>query len=283
MSVVDDRFATLLSGLEITKAQRGEAATRQRNVRSFLAERFNVDGAPLLIGSYARDTQIRGDRDLDVLLPIHAGAYWTSSYPRDSARLVSDLVSVLREHFPRTRIRHDRVAAMMEMDDFAVDVVPVVRALEGFWLPDGEGGWKRTNPLAHIELLERRNKEDPSLKPLIKLMKHWGLSAGIRNTFALELMVEAEWQQERIPTYPVAVARTLRGLTSRLRQALADVWPEGGLVYRPSGLLAWGVPFMRVDRDAGRAERAVAAHDRGDDERALGEWRALFGDAWPAS
>jgi hypothetical protein len=283
MSVVDDRFTALLSGLEITKAQRAEAATRQKNVRSFLGDHFNLDGVPLLIGSYARDTQIRGDRDLDVLLPIHAGAYWTSSYPRNSARLVSDLVSILREHFPRTRIRHDRVAATMEMDDFAVDVVPVVRALEGFWLPDGEGGWKRTNPLRHIELLERRNKEDPALKPLIKLMKHWGLRAGISNTFALELMVEAEWQQERIPAYPVAVARTLRGLTTRLRHDLADVWPEGGVVYRPSGLLAWGTPFLRVDRDARRAGHAVAAQNKGDDERALGDWSALFGDSWPAS
>ena len=272
----------MLRRLELTPDQQSALATSQERLRSILTGNFTLDRIPLVVGSYARQTQIRMDRDIDLLVVLDRRAHWPS-YDKRSGRLVRDLRKAIKRSYPRTKLSDAEVAVVMEMEALNFDVVPAFAAPDGFVMPDGDGGWKPTNPPYHFQLMEAHSKLDPRLKPLVKLLKFWNhQNDSYFDSFHLEMTVQRIWSGRLIPDYPGAFATTLVSIRALLDYPpFPDPWLPGG---RLDGYL-WALrrhwAKQRTASDAAGAVRAEAVRLSGREEEALKAWQAVFANEFP--
>ncbi len=275
-------FDELLSRLELTPEQRARAASSQEHLRSILDGKFTLDRKPILIGSYARQTQIRMERDIDLLVVLADDPHW-KDYQQRSASLVRDLRKVIKKSYPKTKLSHDEVAVVMEMDVLNFDVVPAFVSEDHFVVPRGDGGWQATNPLHHVELMETRNKQDHCLKPLVKLIKSWNKRNDSHfRSLHLEMAVERIWRGRAIPDYPGAVAVTLAYVRVLLdSEPFLDPWAKGGPL---DGYFGWFGRSAAKDAawtDAKTAMRAEGLRLNGREAEAVECWQTVFAKGFP--
>ncbi|MDQ3421599.1 MAG: hypothetical protein M3541_22980 [Acidobacteriota bacterium] len=128
-----------------------------------------------LAGSYARDTAIRpkqtpdGQERADVDIIVET-SYSTSDDPEEVLIEVRD---ALADCFTVERVNKRSVRVVTSGAE--IDVVPVVRTVTGFALPDRDlGYWTATNPPAHTTGSSGQNTRfSGRFKPVVKLFKWW--------------------------------------------------------------------------------------------------------------
>lgn len=189
-----------LSDLELTDTQTKQVAARQTSVRATAESNALIDiDDSHLIGSYARDTQIKslnsGDRiDVDCLLVLKTSQhnlhkYWHAT---DGGRqLLEDLRRSLRE-YQGLDVKIDHPAVTISWSDMKMELVPAFHRQEGgFLIPANNGwnnSWQATSPLKDAEHLSNLNKATKGeFKPLIKMLKAWNRNFGkVLPSFAIE-------------------------------------------------------------------------------------------------
>jgi hypothetical protein len=278
-------FDKLLTDLALTDDQVKVASARHTTIRDFLKTHFTVldDPAPSLTGSYSRKTIIRQERDIDIMAAFSVEKYW-SNYKSNSNALVYLVREALNKQYGKSDVSTSGAAVLMQMTVFNVDVVPVFkREGGGYLVGNGAHGWKATNPPEHFEIMEKRNKADPALKPLVKIMKYWNLvNAAKLESFHLEMAIEQMWRSEKIGLYPDAVMRTLKVLAPWIKGTVNDPWGPGGRIdgYLDDELrtaaqaMAWA--------DAEGSAKAEAFRGRGDERGAFAEWQKVFRNQFSA-
>jgi predicted nucleotidyltransferase len=275
-------FEELLHRLELTPDQQTKLSTSQEYLRSIIAEKFSLGREPILIGSYARYTQIRMDRDIDLLVVLADDPHWPT-YQRRSSALVSDLRKAIKASYPKTKLSNAGIAVVMDMEVLNFDVVPAFASEDHFVIPNGDGGWQATNPLYHINLMEAHNKLDNRLKPLVKILKFWNQqNDSYWQSFHLEMATERIWRGRTIADYPGAVATSLVYLRALLEvPPFANPWSAGE---RLDGYL-WALRRLwakqRTSTDAATAVRAEGLRLGGREEEALSSWHSVFGGGFP--
>lgn len=281
-------FDELLTRVALTPDQAAVGSTRQTNLREFLATRFalyaeELSPNPWLIGSYSRDTILRQERDIDIMVSLSPAKYW-DTYRSDSSALVYLVRNALNKEYAKSDVTSSGAAVVMEMSVFNVDVVPVMpRDGGGYLVANGQNGWKATNPNVHFALLRDHNKQDNRLKPLVKLMKYWNLcNDGLLESFHLEMMVEQMWRDVSIGSYPHGVKETLRVLTTSIANSYNDPWASGG---RIDGYLTTDNRNKVLDharKDAASSATAETLRNEGEDQSAFDYWQAVFRHQFPA-
>lgn len=122
----------------------------------------------LLIGSYAREVSIRRVKDVDVFcqLPDLPDDY-------DPQDLLDKMAAVLAEHYGDRVSKNDRSVSVDFPDfDMHVDVVPARPAGTAWEIPDKDGGWETTNPIAFGTLSSARNTDfGGNYVPIVKLVR----------------------------------------------------------------------------------------------------------------
>lgn len=275
-------FETLLGRLELTQDQQAKLSTSQEYLRSILAGKFTLERTPTLIGSYARHTQIRQDRDIDLLLVLADDPHW-KQYEKRSGALVRDLRRAIKSTYPKTKSNDAGVAVVMDMEVVNFDVVPAFLSADHFVIPDGDDSWQTTNPIHHIELMEARGKKDSRLKPLVKVMKFWNLRRGSwLQSLHLEMAIERIWRGRLIPDYPGGVASTLSYLRSLLNYPpFHDPWSAEK---RLDGYL-WVLPRHWAKDAVGSAAevtiRAEGLRLAGREDEAIAAWQTVFAGDFP--
>lgn len=241
-----------------------------------------LDRKPILMGSYARHTQIRTERDIDLLVVLADDPHW-KTYQYRSASLVRDLRKAIKKSYPKTKLSHDEIAVVMEMDVLNFDVVPAFASVDHFVVPNGDGGWQVTNPLHHIALMQDRNKKDGRLKPLVKLLKYWNKRNDSRfRSLHLEMAAERIWRDRAIPDYAGAVAMSLTYLRSLLDfQPFPDPWPDGARLDGYFGIFGRGTAKDAAANDGKTAVRAEALRLSGHEAEALSCWQTVFASEFP--
>jgi hypothetical protein len=184
------------------------------------------------IGSYARKTLIRVERDIDVLAPLSYSAYKHTVYGDDSRELLYMVRNALNERYGTTKVSSQQVAVKLDFASITVDVVPCyTRSGGGYLMADGYRGWKPTNPPFHAELMQRANvNHGLRLKPLVKLLKYWNFVNGKHlSSFHVELMVERMWRGTNITNmvYSTLVSKSIKAMPGWLRAPFPDPWPDG--------------------------------------------------------
>ena len=293
-------FDALLADLRLTSAQQAIARGRIAHLRSLFTD-YAVSRQPWAIGSYGRSTIIRRERDIDVMVALRADPYW-GRYRLDSSKFLGNLRDNLNKAYPNTTVSRRRVAICMALrEGLGVDLVPVLPVTEvpvltflgwpllrtradGFYMPDGEGGWQKTNPPYHDELMRADDERlGRKLKPLVRLMKAWNLAKyGRLGSFHLEMMVRHVWSKAKaIPPLPIAMAQTLDGAARLAGREFRDPWSDGGRLdaYLDADRREKAVRSLRGD--AARAREALAHEAAGNVPAAFERWSVVFGHDFP--
>lgn len=106
----------------------------------------------LLAGSIGRGTAVKNVSDLDMLFILPWSVYYRfDSYKSNGqSALLQEIKSIICERYPKTDIKGDGQAVVIEFERYSIDLVPVFKNFdESFEYPDSNNGgsWKNTNPI----------------------------------------------------------------------------------------------------------------------------------------
>jgi hypothetical protein len=289
-TTVTAAFTEFQARLALTPNQRTIAAGRLANLKTFFAANYQVATAPSAIGSYGRDTIVRPERDIDIMVALSVDSYW-ARYQSDSRAFLRWLRDGLNRQYPNTQVGVRQIAVHLALgENLEVDLVGGFHAQGGgSWIPNGSGGWQRTNPPFHDKLMTDANvRLGGHLKPLVRVMKGWNIvgNGGRLRSFHLEMMVERVWQSGNASTLtsmPATVAATLKTGAGWVRVTHPDPWPGSGQnldSYLGAGTRAAVAEAM--DKDAVRAVEALAYVTAGQTAKAFERWDIVFGHQFPA-
>ena len=283
-------FTEFQGRLALTANQRTIAAGRVANLKTFFAANYQVATSPWAIGSYGRDTIVRPERDIDIMVALSVDPYW-ARYQSDSRAFLRWLRDGLNRQYPNTQVGVRQIAVHLALgENLEVDLVGAFHAQGGgFWIPNGSGGWQKTNPPFHDKLMTDSNvRLGGRLKPLVRVMKGWNIvgNASRLRSFHLEMMVEGMWRSggaTALASMPGSVAATLKAGAGWVRATHPDPWPGSGQnldAYLSASVRAAVAKAM--DDDAVRAAEAIAYVAAGQTAKAFERWDIVFGHQFPA-
>jgi Second Messenger Oligonucleotide or Dinucleotide Synthetase domain len=277
-------FERFKANLEITTLQQSVVSTRQRSVRTAVARRLAVADS-FVTGSYRRHTMIAplSQADVDVFVVLDPIYYESDGH----ARLLDRVRRVLLETYPSTpRVSRNGQAVTITFTDFVVDVVPgFYRTGGGYLIPSStEGRWIPTNPKVHESFVTRANAAHAGdLVPLIKMIKRWNRQInGAFRAFYLELLTEKVLRGITISDYASGCRYVFDKGREAVRYTIADPVGFGNTVAGLASVTAVSEAVGRFDTALGRAQRAEALAQLGRTAEAVGEWRKVFGNYFPA-
>lgn len=174
-------FETFCNDLQVSNS--ATIATRY----AALTTRLNTDfwsttsatAHSLYVGSYGRNTAIRGFSDVDMIfeLPWATHTRYDGYIGNGQSALLQAVKSSIEKTYPQTAVRGDGQVIQVSFWDMTFEVVPVFPNLDGsFTFPDANGGgsWRTTNPRAEISAIRNRNIVcNYNLVPLCRMMRQW--------------------------------------------------------------------------------------------------------------
>lgn len=277
-------FAGLRSNLGITNLQASTVATRQKNVRSALADDFKILRS-YLSGSYSRSTMIAPlkNADIDIFFVLDASYY----YRYQPASLLDAVRAALLKTYTRTpRVSRNGQAVTITFTDFQVDVVPgFYRDGGGFLIPDSiAGSWIETDPTVHNQWMMNANKiHGGALVPLVKMIKGWNrvINSAFRG-FYLESLTKVVLDNVKISNDPSAVRFVLDKGRNQVQYTISDPAGFGGQITGLDSVSTVQEAVSRFQTACNRARKAELFAAQGKIQDAFYEWRKLFGAYFPA-
>jgi len=134
----------------------------------------------LYIGSYGRNTAIRGFSDLDMMFELPSRLYFQyNGYSGNGQSALLQLVrNSIRTTYSRSEVGGDgQVVIVRFSDEMRFEVLPVFENQDGsFTYPDSNAGgsWKTTNPKLEIQVFRTRNSAcNNNLVQLCRMMRAW--------------------------------------------------------------------------------------------------------------
>lgn len=177
-----DWFSTFCSNLRVqdggTISQRYKSITRRLNTDFW--NTTSDTSHSLYVGSYGRNTAIKGFSDLDMVFELPSDLYF--QYDKHSGNGQSALLQAVRasmqKTYPTTSIGGDgQVVVVSFQDGITFEVVPVFTNKAGsYTYPDSNNGgsWKITNPRQEIEAIRNRNAVcNGNLVALSRMARAW--------------------------------------------------------------------------------------------------------------
>jgi len=277
-------FDELLARLSLTSAQASTAQTRVSGLRDFFDSKFTMSSRAFATGSYARQTLVRWERDVDLMAPLSYSAY-KAGYDHDSRAFLYMVRDALNERYGSTKVSSKQVAVKLDFTEIVADVVPCFpRQGGGFFMPNGTADWRATNPPFHAELMKQADSaQQGRLKPLVKLIKAWNLANSHHLTsFHVELMVERMWRGHTIGSHAASVASTLKVMPSWLRTAFPDPWDGGRPIDEDLSSNDRATTMRMLEADAKAAEQAIQYQSEGKVEKAFERWSVIYRQQFPA-
>ncbi|MGA2307459.1 MAG: hypothetical protein ABSH29_25225 [Acidimicrobiales bacterium] len=282
---VPGAFNQLLTNFKLTDTQADSVRTKISTISDFFETNFAMAEGPIAIGSYARNTIIRSERDVDLLAPLSYGKY-KATYDNDPQGLLYMVRNKLNSRFSTTNVSSKRVAVKIDFSDVSVDVVPCFkREGDGYLMPNGSGGWMATNPAYHTRLMFDQNAaHEHYLKPVVKFMKFWNFANGSHlSSLHVELMTERIWRDANMgKLYSYAVAETLRCMPSWVKTNFADPWKDGAKIDSYLTRDERKVATRLLDQDATNAKNAEILRKEGRVEKAFAKWSVVYRNEFPA-
>ena len=184
------KFSRFLSKIELTEIQINLASTRHYAIRQKLESEF-LGSKTFLVGSHAKNTNIRPPADLDIMLILPQTVYdkynsWNYYGKNPQSQLLQEVKNKIQKHYPNTAMKADgQVIIVPFASSFAVEIVPAFKKIfGGFMICDTNNGgrWKDIDPEGENSALTKSNSStNGNSIRLIKMMKAW------RNTCNVEL------------------------------------------------------------------------------------------------
>jgi hypothetical protein len=177
-----DWFSTFCTNIKVQDG--GTISTRYKAI----TQRLNTDfwtttsdtAHSLYVGSYGRNTAIRGFSDLDMLFQLPYSVY--EQYDRHAGNGQSALLQAVKTSIERTysttSIRADgQVILVPFTDGITFEVVPAfINKNDSYTFPKANNGgrWQKTDPKREIVAIRTRSAAcNNNLVPLCRMMRSW--------------------------------------------------------------------------------------------------------------
>lgn len=227
---------------------------------------------------------------------------WQDGQYISPKKLVAGFAEVLKRRYTRTEIKpngasvsvYTTIAATGDSDGLCYDVVPCFymkhpHGLEAefYVMPDGDGGWMRTNPRIDDEIaskLQRENNE--TYKKVVRLLKYWNktMFTSALASYYIELSVAKRYRLKNLMGH--SVNKISEGLTTAFASlhesvmagdipALIDKAPA---IKRGDKITAKHLEYLGNVKTVSNS--ALSYENAGDSTRALDSWKAIFGDSF---
>ncbi|MEK9825244.1 MAG: nucleotidyltransferase, partial [Methylotenera sp.] len=143
---VADMFEGFLDNLKVDNSE--QVSLRYGEVTKSLNQKFrdsdSTTANSLQVGSYGRYTGIKGISDLDMLY-IMPKSKWETYKSGKQSQLLTDVKDAIKDRYPKTDVRVDRLVVTVTYTNFHIEVQPVFEEtdVEGngyFQYPDTHDG-----------------------------------------------------------------------------------------------------------------------------------------------
>jgi predicted nucleotidyltransferase len=233
-------FARLVNRIQPSETEKLSAQQHLYTVRTGLAATFNVR-RPLVTGSYARNSFIRGGSDVDLFAVISKKDCTHGGSLVKSTTVLSNVRDQLSQRYPTTPVTTDENAVAVSFSSgISVDVVPAIfdSWISGqsplYLIPDGDGWWMASCPDLHNKYIRTADeKSTGKLKRVAQLLKHWCNSRTARipiSSFHIEMLLAAEGICIGPKSYAACVTEALQLLAERGCRGMQDPLQISGLI-----------------------------------------------------
>jgi hypothetical protein len=245
----------------------------------------------LYVGSYGRNTAIRGFSDLDMIfeLPNSIYAQYDQHAGNGQSALLQSIKKSIEKTYSTTSIRADgQVIEVPFTDGITFEVVPVFLNNKGSYnYPDANGGgvWKITDPRPEIEALRTRNAVcNSNLFRLCRMMRAWKNSWDVKiggllvDTLAYQFIENYEHRQKSYIYYDFMCRDFFNWMAGQDQDQ--EWWraPGSGSYVYGKGLFqykakrCYNISIEAIDHEMAAPKREWSAKQK---------WREVFGTAFP--
>jgi hypothetical protein len=120
---------------------------------------------------------------VDLMLVLERDEVRRGDQFKTSTTVLNNVRAQLSDRYLQTDVRRDKQAVVIQFrsNQYPVDIVPAAYHRHGgnssypiFIIPDGDGGWLETSPLAHNKFIKDADEVSKGkLKRTAKLIKYW--------------------------------------------------------------------------------------------------------------
>jgi hypothetical protein len=227
---------------------------------------------------------------------------WMDGIYISSAKVVSEFARALRRHYPaETRISSNGTCVTVRMthgetqdaDGLGYDVVPCFslkpddpNELEFYLMPDGRGGWMKTNPKLDTDISDiLQNFNRKFYRKVVKLIKYWNqvqLDAAFSSyylEFAIcRLFLARKSSNQLIASVSEGLALGFESLLTAYKSGDQTSWIVGAPPIQSPGLT--DIQLGILDLVQSRAELAWNYEQANREADALRHWNMVFGQAF---
>ena len=184
---VTDMFKGFLNNLKVDNAE--EISSRYGQITKSLNRKFrdsvSIENYSLRVGSYGRYTGITGISDLDMVYIMPNSM--RDIYDKNQSKLLTDVKDAIKERYPKTKVKVDRLVVTVTYNNFHIEVQPVFEKFDEygnsyFEYPETYygGSWKKTKPRQEIKAIRELNDEkNNNLRLLCKMARAWKNNHGV--------------------------------------------------------------------------------------------------------
>jgi hypothetical protein len=185
---VAETFKEFLNNLKVSNEE--QVSLRYGEITKSLNQKFrdseSTTDNTLQVGSYGRYTGIKDISDLDMLY-IMPKSQWDTYKNGKQSQLLTDVKDVIKDRYPKTDVRVDRLVVTVTYQNFHVEVQPVFEDTDEdgenyFHYPDTyKGGrWGKTKPRQEMDAIKELNdKKNKNLRKLCKMVRAWKNTHGV--------------------------------------------------------------------------------------------------------
>jgi len=274
------------------------------------------DGMSIKFGSFARKTKIRPLDDIDLILTFGASGstYWTHTYGQsytlsapdsatdlrklcnenntiNSIKVVNKIVSSLDqiEQYKSAETHRRQEAATLQLNSYEwnFDIVPAFYTDTGYYLiPDGNGGWKATDPrIDQNRTTEVNQKHDGKILQLIRTLKYWNRRAQMPTipSYLFENLVLNFYDSktEISKWIDVHLINFWHHLKTAIYNSVSD--PKG--FQTDLNTLSYNDKVKISNKASDTYDKGYEAYkietEEENQEKAINKWREIFGDDFP--
>lgn len=195
--------------------------------------------------------------------------------------------------------RKEAVTLKLKSYEWNFDIIPAyfvtnnVGDILFYLIPNGNGNWKKTNPIKEAKRIQSINKEfNGKVYDVVRLVKYWNTRARVKTitSYVLEAMVLDYFDQttnNKIHPDGTTTDWVDVHFKNFLNYMSTNIYNP---IYDPKGIegnindLSWFEQNNIADRassDYEKAKQAIHKEINGDHEGSINIWRDIFGDKFP--
>lgn len=272
-----EHFLEFYEKIKLTPLQREDAKTKYKGVCKKLHDHYyegiEFNGnTKLLIGSYGKKTNIRPPRDVDVLfiMPPDKFKQYADNESNGQSQLLQDIKKILSEKYTTTdKIKGWGKVVLVQFSDGThnVELLPAWENEDGsFKIPNSENGgrWETWDPRKEIKKIKDSDSKTGKTKALIRMIKKWSECSVNLKSFNIENKVIAFFQNG--DSYEEEYSTLVRNFFQYFKKTNTAENLKGPL----------NTAFAR-------AEKARDYEKESKIDKAVEEWRKIFGDPFPVN